>query len=341
MKHRPFHSALALTVGFASVLPNLPAADPKPAPREERKEIRVITAPVGERRVFPREGERRERPEMERATFLGVEVTLVPPALSAQLGLDHGTGLVVAGVAPKSPAAGILQQHDVLLQLDDQILIESRQLSVLVRNHKEGDEVSLTYLRGGKKATAKVKLGVHEVPKFSWHEGQGGGSMPAIIGIGRGEGPGGEPENRQRAEVDRLLGMLRRPGQGDPVRIEIDRREGPGVRAMSINTANSNLVFNDDQGALELSSKDGRKSLVAKDASGREVFSGPVSTPEERKALPPELRERLERLEGMREMTFKTDGDFQGAEVRVMRPAGRSISVPPAPPTPSRRPGVL
>jgi hypothetical protein len=341
MKSIPSHPVLFLTLGLAAAAPASLAADSGPGPREERKELRVITGPGGERRIFPREGERRERTEMERVTFLGVEVTQVPPALSAQLGLDSGTGLVVAAVAPKSPAAGLLQQHDVLLQLDDQILIESRQLSVLVRNRKEGDEVTISYLRGGKKAAAKVKLGAHEVPKFSWHEGPGGGTLPAIIGMGRAEGTGSEGATRQRAEVDRLLGMLRRPGQGDPVRIEIDRREGPGVRAMSINTANSNLVFSDDHGVLELSSKDGRKSLVAKDANGREIFAGPVSTPEERKALPPELQERLSRLEGMREMTFKTDGDFQGAEVRVARPNGRSISLPPAPPAPRRVPGVL
>lgn len=78
---------------------------------------------------------------------------------------------------------------------------------------------------------------------------------------------------------------------------------------------------------MELTLRDGAKTLVAKDAAGKEIFSGPVSTPEQRQALPEALRERLERLEGMREMTFKTDGDFQGAETRVIRPQGKSISL--------------
>lgn len=341
MKSIPHPPALTLALGLASLGSALLAAQPTPPPREERKELRVITGPAGERRLLPRDGERREKPEMERASFLGVEVSLVPPALGSQLALPRGTGLVVEHVAPKSPAAAVLQQHDILLRFEDQILIEPRQLSVLVRNRQEGEEVTLTYLRGGQKATAKVKLGSHEVPKFSWNEGPGGSGLPGTLGIGRGEFRVGQSVERQREEMDRVLGMLRRPGSGEPTRIQIERREGPGLRAMTLNTANSNLVFNDEHGALELTVKDGQKSLVAKDANGRELFSGPVGTPAERQALPAELRERLERLEGMREMTFKTDGDFQGAEVRVVRPPGRSIALPATSTPPKPLPGVL
>jgi len=110
--------------------------------------------------------------EVERTTFLGVDVTLVQPALGAQLGLPWGTGLVVERLSPRSPAAGVLKEHDVLTHLDDQILIDVRQLMVLVRNRKEGDEVALTYLRGGAKSTAKVKLIAQDMPKYPY------GGMP-------------------------------------------------------------------------------------------------------------------------------------------------------------------
>ena len=336
---KPNLNTLAAALGLAAFSPTLPAAeDHKPPVREERREMRVLAGPDRDRRAFVHEGERRGKMEMEKVAFLGVEASTVPPVLGAQLALARGTGLVIGHVAPKSPAAGVLQEHDILLQLDDQILIEPRQLSVLIRNHQEGDEVTITYLRGGQKATAKVKLGVHEVPKFSWNEMPGpspllgGPGGPRIESL-RAE-PGAAP---QRVEVDRLLSLLRRSPHGEPMRIEIDRREGPGIRAMSIHTGNSNLVFSDEQGSLELTSKDGKKSLVAKDAKGAQVFSGPVTTPEERKALPAELRERLERLEGMREMSFKTDGDFKGAETRIVRPPARSISLEHADKTPRAR----
>jgi hypothetical protein len=62
-----------------------------------------------------------------------------------------------------------------------------------------------------------------------------------------------------------------------------------------------------------------------------------VNTPEERKALPAKVRERFEKLEGMQDITFRTDGNFKGAETKVVRPPARGISVPPAP-VPARRP---
>src|SRR6185369_3491768 len=144
---------------MAALLLALPVArgadEEKPQPKEKKSQMRVLAGPDGEHRVFMRQGDNVEK---ENVTFLGVEASPAPAALAAQLGLARGTGLVVGQVSPKSPASGVLQQHDVLLKLDDQILIEPHQLSVLIRQHKEGDEVTLTYLRSGKQATAKVKL---------------------------------------------------------------------------------------------------------------------------------------------------------------------------------------
>ncbi len=344
---------LAATLGLAALTPFLRAAEDQKNVKTEKKDLRVLAAPDRERRVIIREGERREKMEMEQATFLGIEASSVPPTLSAQLGLPRGTGLVVGHVAPKSAAAGVLQQHDILLKLDDQILIEAHQLAVLVRNHKEGDEVTLTYLRAGQRATAKVKLGTHEVPKMSALEPMRGQAFGFSSGA-----PGAEFERMapgtgaERAHVDRLLSTIRRepgapgmpPGGGPPpARIFIDRTgDGrPGLRAMAVNPNISTMVINDDDGSLELSVKEGVKSLVAKDPQGAQLFSGPVSTPEERKALPAGLRERLERLEGMREMTFKTDGDFQSTGTWVERPRQRSISLPGVPAAPKRQPGAI
>jgi hypothetical protein len=126
----------------------------------------------------------------------------------------------------------------------------------------------------------------------------------------------------ERAEVDHLLSMMQRTPNGDPVRIQIDRHAAPGFRAMAVHTGNSNLVFSDDDGSLELTMKDGSKTLVAKNAKGEQLFSGAVNTPEERKAMPAEVRARLEKLEDMHDITFHTDGEFQGAETKVIRPRG-------------------
>ena len=311
-------SALALAAG-----PALRAADEKPV-KEEKKSLRVLSAPDRERHVVV-QGHDKHKVEKETVAFLGVETSPISASLTAQLGLPRGTGLLVNHVVPKSAAAEVLKPHDILLKFDDQILIETRQLSVLIRNHKEGDEVTLTYLRSGQKATAKVKLGKQEIPKITTL--LDGARLPLVRAF---EGDKFEvfTPDAERAEVDRLLSMIQRAPNGEPVRIEIDRRAGPGFRAVTVHTGNSNLVYNDDQGSLVLKVNDGVKTLVAKDAKGEELFSGPVTTPEERKAIPEGVRERLEKLESMHNVTFRTDGDFKGAESHAVRPRGIGLPLP-------------
>jgi hypothetical protein len=75
--------------------------------------------------------------------------------------------------------------------LDDQILIDVRQLMVLVRNRKEGDEVTFTYLRGGAKATAKVRLLAQDMPKYPY----GGMPLPMPLrAFPRGGGGAMQPQ---------------------------------------------------------------------------------------------------------------------------------------------------
>ncbi len=351
---RHFIPALVLAVALPAFAADAKPDAPKNAPKA-RKEIRVITAgdggqPPGPHRVIRHVG---EAGEMETVTFLGLETGPVSPTLAAQLGLTEGSGLVVTQLSPHSPAAAVLKRHDILIKLDDQILIEQRQLSVLVRGHKEGDEVTLTFLRGGKQATAKVKLAKHDVPKMSAMFNEGG------PGFGpRGRGPGGEmdggnfdvrvfhpggPENRE--DVNRVLSLIDAANAPGQRRIDISRTTGPGDRNVSVtvNTGNSRIVSDDDQGSLELSMRAGKKELIAKNPNGELIFSGPVNTPEERKSLPADLRGRLEKLEDMKQYSFRTDGDFQGAETKIIRPRGQGIALPaqPVAPAPAPRPPLI
>jgi hypothetical protein len=95
--------------------------------------------------------------------FLGVNAGVLPRELSAHLSLPEDTGLLVEVVAKDSPAEkGGLQTNDVLAKFDDQILIDQRQLSVLVANKKEGDTVKITYVRKGETHEASVVMGKRE-----------------------------------------------------------------------------------------------------------------------------------------------------------------------------------
>lgn len=91
--------------------------------------------------------------------WLGVSTDEAPDALSAQLGLQPGDGLVVLYVQADSPAARAgLQKNDVLVELGDQLLVHPGQFRKLVRRQKEGDKIKLTLYRNGKKQTASATL---------------------------------------------------------------------------------------------------------------------------------------------------------------------------------------
>ncbi len=92
-------------------------------------------------------------------TYLGIAAEAVSDDLAAHLPLDPGVGLIVRTVGSDSPAASAgVQPNDVLLKIDDQLLIQPKQMQVLVRNRKEGDILTLTYLRKGETKTGKATL---------------------------------------------------------------------------------------------------------------------------------------------------------------------------------------
>src|SRR5581483_7118906 len=208
MKHPVRYLIPAL--GLIAAWPVLRAADTAPAPKDDKKDLRVL-APAGHTRTFMREVAK------ETVAFLGVQTQPISRTVSAQLGLN-GQGLTVEHVVPDTPAAAVLQDDDILLKLDDQILIARTQLEVLVRMHKEGDEVTLTYLRGGKQATAKVKLAKHDVPKMSAvlkafpsiaFSGSGGDLAQAFASAtGKFELAAPRPPEADREDVDRELSLI-------------------------------------------------------------------------------------------------------------------------------------
>src|SRR5882724_3254595 len=356
-------SALALLLIAASSFTALRA--------EKENAPRPPVAPVPPAPPAQHGSVQREPRPSEKVSFLGITTMPVSPTLTEQLGLPKGIGLVVTGVVPESPAAGVLKSHDILTKLNDQLLIETHQLAVLVRSFKENEEVTLTYVRAGKEATAKVKLTQRDVPKDAWLKGKMGehslsmdmmtsdgdsrlkrdafvyqnrGREEEMQGLGeRIEEARAEADRRRRdagvardtarlsreaakQEADRILSLI---GTDVSAGTRTIHATGEGGRNVTIiNTRDGNIMLNDGEGMLKLSTENGKRTLLAKNLKGETFFSGAVTTPEERKALPPELRERLEKLENMKGLSFKTDSDFEGGDIRVARPDPHAISLP-------------
>lgn len=322
------------------LVPALLLALPAFADAEPKKEI-TIRRQVGEGggpKQFNLKIDRDGPPgpvEMEKVAYLGVETMPVDPTVAAQLSLPRDTGLAIRRVAEGSPAASLLQKHDILTKLDDQILIDMRQLSVLVRNHKAGDEVKLTLVRGGKETTVKAKLGEREVPKLAMDEGRpmmqffntdvpGGGVMsfhgtPGVPAMG----------GHEAGDVMRLIGGDRMHWFAKP-RVHVFKRHG-GKGSTILDLPGGNFVFSDDEGSVEVNNSDGKRELTVKNKKGDTTFSGPINTPEDHKKLPPEVMARLEAIGGA-EMG-DDDGELE-IETKVMEPATKTRRMLPPPGAP-------
>jgi hypothetical protein len=57
------------------------------------------------------------------------------------------------------------------------------------------------------------------------------------------------------------------------------------------------MVVRSGEGEMILEEKDGGRTLVVKDSDDKLIFEGPINTSEEREKMPPEVRQRLEKIE--------------------------------------------
>ncbi len=100
-----------------------------------------------------------EKVPAQEIAWLGLSTEEASDALTSQLGLQPGEGLLVTYVAPDSPAAKAgLQKNDLLVEMDGQKLLLPMQLRKLVQMRKPGDKVAIAYYRGGKKQESSATI---------------------------------------------------------------------------------------------------------------------------------------------------------------------------------------
>jgi membrane-associated protease RseP (regulator of RpoE activity) len=99
----------------------------------------------------PGRGEGPQLPPQASGVFLGV---------STQRATGDQQGAEVQNVASGSPAAGAgLEQGDVITAVDGTAVSTPADLARLVRSHHPGDQVTITYTRGGNSTDTQVQLG--------------------------------------------------------------------------------------------------------------------------------------------------------------------------------------
>jgi len=254
--------------------------------------------------------DRHEKMPKVPVTFLGVETSEVPGVVSEQLGLPKGFGLVVDYVVPDGPAAAAgVQQNDIIKMLNDQILIDPNQLSKLVRSFSEGTTVTLTVLRKGQEQKIPVKLTEKEVHEHdSWLPRHRHGRDWNFNDLGDlGDQMRALKERLGDAQHDVIRDAVMTAHQAARHARDNARRAMDEVRILSnddgalkttkIDIGKAHIVFSDDKGEMKLETVDGKKLLTANDPQGKLLFSGPVETKEDVDKLPPEIRQRYEKLQ--------------------------------------------
>jgi hypothetical protein len=93
--------------------------------------------------------------------YAGVNLGYLSEKIRAEHGqaaIPAGIGVLVGFIDPTGPAAGKIEEGDILTRFDDQILVNASQFQSLVRLRKAGDTVKLTLVRGAEVQVAEVQL---------------------------------------------------------------------------------------------------------------------------------------------------------------------------------------
>lgn len=263
------------------------------------------------------------------AAWLGLGTEEASEALTSQLKLTPGVGLVVTYLAPEGPAAKAgLKKNDLLVEFENQQLVLPSQLRKLVQVRKEGDQVHLAYYRAGEKRGATVTLG--KTSRWQvFDEGNLGGAMKELQ-LQLRDLPIRETLQEQMKTLRDSLGNLKFDQQKvqDEVRRSVDEarkaieaavREAKKSKDAALNSTEKalkdleraknqrersvivrshsgnvkSLVKSDDAGTIVILSSP-KPHLTAHDKDGKLIFDGPVDSAEEREKVPRDLWERVE-----------------------------------------------
>ena len=232
--------------------------------------------------------------------------------------------------------AGV-ERFDVLKQLGDQKLTDPGHLAKLVRAAGKDTEIALTIVRKGQEQKITVKVGEKLMPERRMPAVIGDlqrklreSSGPAGERLENMQRKMQERmkdfQERMRDFQKKLEEWRKNPSSpapeppkleaekfgatepGGPLPPDVLREMRPGGAAQITtgggdgattrwNTASARVMIKDDTGEIQVSSQDGHRTVVAKNPGGDTVFTGPIDTPEQRQAIPEDIRRKLDKIE--------------------------------------------
>ena len=268
-------------------------------------------------------------------TYLGLGTSEVPGFLAKHIGLPPHSGLLVRSLDPDGPAgkAGFAED-DVIVKIDGKDVSSHRELAELVRTKKPGDTLKFDYIHEGKAGVRGVVLGEHQGGQaFGIAMPDGSAlnymleNLPADQARKVRESIERNMKNRENMENQRSnpalgFGM---PGEMKDMEKRMEKMmegaaevapqamKGGGDKGGFHMGFSSTVRLLDNDGSVELKNKDGGNEVRVLDKTGKEVWSGPWDTEQDKAAAPKEIRERIGRLN--LDSTFKGGIRLRGAPI--------------------------
>ena len=125
----------------------------------------------------------------------------------------------------------------------------------------------------------------------------------------RGEAPSGPGD------------LLREARPGGAPKLRLPQTDG----VSTFETNRSRLVMKDNDGEVEVTMHEGKRTLTARNLKGEVLFAGPIDTPEQHSAVPPQFRVKLDAIETQQRNLAA------GARPNTGRPDAAPFPPPPPP----------
>lgn len=319
-----YAALLGLASGALAIeAPATAAPIPPQAPAEEvaaQPEGGEAAAPPVE---MPQAGA--EVPAAAVRAYLGVAGSQVPDLLGEHLKLEPGQGVVIRTLQPDGPAAKAgLEVNDVVTKVGGKAVGNHEQLREAVAGHQPGDELDVDYIHRGEAKTARIALG--SAPA----EPEGGIAMAGPLDQLMLDGMPQDQAKRIREAIEQNLKAfegLDGEGAVNPEQLlggEVQKRlqqmlEGmamPGELKLpdmnghfQMKGTSAIRMLNPDGSGVELKTHDGGKEVRVLGPGGKVEWEGPYDTPQDKEAAPPEVREKIDRM--------NIDMDFKGNGLRL------------------------
>ena len=274
--------------------------------------------------------------QTEPQTYLGVSTRQLTPDVAAHVGdIPKGVGLIVSFLDAEGPAAKAgIKEHDVLVKLDDQWLVNPDQLGVLVRMQEAGASTTLTVHRKGEEEEIEVELVEKELPavqafgqlelaplavpgefrQFQQLEGLPGfqGALaPQVFGF---EQLDAERRRQIEARVEEAMKRLEEQLENGAMQgaeeqmqalrevlrgrqLDLERLRRDAARPDLFRQglrSGGRLMITNDDMKLAMLNEDGEITLEVTDADGETVYEGPYPTEAQLEELPEAAREIIE-----------------------------------------------